>query len=103
MKNSRSLSTDDLWLLQLYVLIRAATEPVSEETVWSYAERHGLCGITAAKIRRLLRALARRGIIQPSKNADRGFVATRQGKKAAADARARLSNLMSLLDGRSSK
>jgi len=102
-KNSRSLSTDDRWLLQLYVLIGAANEPVSDESLQSYAERHELVGITAAKIRSILAALVRRGVIRSSKDADRCFVATRQGKKAASEARARLSNLMSLLDERSSR
>jgi hypothetical protein len=95
------LSTDDRWLLQLYVVIRAANEPVSAEMLQSYAERHKLVGITSAKIRSVLSALVRRGAIRPSKDTDRSFVATRQGKKAASEARARLSNLMSLLDGRS--
>jgi hypothetical protein len=93
------LSTDDRRLLQLFVLIRAADEPVSEEMLRSYTERHGLEGITAAKIRGILRALVRRGVIQPSKGAERSFIATPQGRKAAAEAQARLSNLMSLLNG----
>jgi hypothetical protein len=101
-KNSRSVSIDDRWLLQLFVLIRAATEPVSVETVLAYAERHELRGMTATKIRRLVTALTRRGVIQPAKGDAPGFIATRQGRKAAAEARTRLSNLMSLLDGRSS-
>jgi hypothetical protein len=100
--NKRSMSTDDLWLLRLFVLIRAATEAVSAETVLAYAERHELRGITTTKIRTLLAALTRRGVIQPAKGDAHRFVATRQGRKAAAEARTRLSNLISLLDGQSS-
>lgn len=103
MKNSRTVSADDRWLLQLYALIRAGEEPVSGEMLRSYAERHELHGITAAKIHGILSTLVRRRVIQPSKGSQRCFVLTRQGRKAAAEARARLSNLMSLLDGRSSK
>lgn len=59
-----SLSRDDGWLLQLFVLIRAAREPVSEEALLEYAERHRLHGITASKIRRLLSGLVRKGFVQ---------------------------------------
>ena len=103
MKNSRSLATDDRWLLQLFALIRAADEPVSEEVLRSYSERHGLHGISAAKIRGILSTLVSRRVIQPSKSSERCFVLTRQGRKVASEARLRLLNLMSLLDGRSSK
>ena len=90
MKNSRSLFTDDHLLLHLFALIRAANEPASEEMLRSFTERNGLRGITATKIRGLLSALVRRGVIQRSTDPNPGFIAIRQGKEAAA--RARLSN-----------
>ena len=53
----RCLSSDDLWRLELFVLIHAAGEPVSEEMVQESAERKELHGITATKIRGLFSAL----------------------------------------------
>ena len=96
----KSLSDDDRWILQLFVTIRAAAEPVSEETVRAYAERHALRGVTATKIRGLLSGLVRRGYLQPERSRGRGFSATRQGRKAAAEARLRLANLKARLNGR---
>jgi hypothetical protein len=94
------LPGDDRWILQLFVTIRAATEPVSEETVRAYAERHALRGVTATNIRGLLSGLVRRGYLRPARRRGGGFSATRQGRKAAAEARLRLAGLKALLNGR---
>jgi hypothetical protein len=38
----RHRAEDDLWLVQLYVVIRAAREPLSEESILAYVIRRKL-------------------------------------------------------------
>jgi hypothetical protein len=101
-KDRRKHSEDDLWLAQLYVLIRPAQEPVSEESVLAYVRRRKIREVTTAKLRRLLSSLVRKGIVRPTNGCQPAFVATRRGRKAAAEASARLSRLLELLNGRAS-
>ena len=90
----------DLWLVKLFVLIRAAKEPVSEEDLFSYIRRRKIREVAVADVRRLLSSLAREGIVRPANGREAAFVATRKGRKAALEARGRLSQLLDLLDGK---
>jgi hypothetical protein len=101
-EDKRHRAEDDLWLVQLYVLIRAANEPLSEERILAYVRRRKIRDVTATQIRRLLSSLVRKGIIRPTNGRQMAFVTTHQGRKAAAEARARLSRLLELLNGRAS-
>jgi hypothetical protein len=83
------MSADDLWLLRLFVLIRASKGRISEESIVAEFERWKIGGVTITRIRRLLSSLV--------------FVATREGQKAALEIRARLSPLLVPDDDRSSE
>jgi hypothetical protein len=45
----RHRAEDDFWLVQLYVVIRAAREPLSEESILAYVIRRKLRDVTATK------------------------------------------------------
>src|SRR5687768_12300722 len=91
---------NDFWLVQLFVLIRAAREPVSEGRIIAYVERSKI-EVTTSRIRNLLSSLIRNGLIQRTDGDDPAFVATSSGRKAAAEAHARLSRLVAVLNSRS--
>jgi len=92
------LSADDVSLLQLFVLIRAATERVSEERLLAEVERRNIRGFTATALRGLVSSLVHKGLIRLVNGDELAFVATGQGQKAAEEARTQLSNLLALLD-----
>jgi hypothetical protein len=94
-------SADDISLLRLFVLIRAAKQGISEECLLVEFERRNIHGLTAKALRSILSSLVRRGLIRLVKGDASAFVATRQGQQAATEAGARLSNLMTLLNDRS--
>ena len=96
--NKLMMSADDLWLLRLFVLIRAAKERISEESLRAELDRRKIGGITSAVLRRLLSSLAGSGLIQLIQGDGSVFIATRQGRKAARETLARLSPLIALLD-----
>jgi len=101
--NRLMISEDDLWLLRLFVLVRAAKERISEESLLAELDRRKIGGITSAQLRRLLSSLVGRGLIQLIQEDGSVFIATRQGRKTEREALARLSSLIALLNDRSSR
>ena len=92
------ISADDRSLLRLFVLIRAANERVSNEGLLAEVERRNIPGFTATALRGVVLSLIRRRLIRPVKGDESALEATKQGQEAAREARARLTNLMTVLD-----
>jgi hypothetical protein len=97
--NKRVLIADDSWLVRLFVLIRAEKARVSESELIAALEESAITGITTAKIRSLLRSLVANGCLRELDGHAGAFVATKRGKLAAVEARARI--LRVLADGNS--
>jgi hypothetical protein len=96
MSDRLALSGEDLWLVRLVVLLRAAKEPVCEESILAEFERRRMSGVTAPGVRRVLASLARKKLIRQVKGAEPHFGATRRGREAVRDATARLQVLFDL-------
>ena len=92
-KASPRRSDDGFGLVQLWVLVRAARGTVSEEEVLECVRRHKV-RVTVIEIGRLLSSLVRKGLIRPTSSANPRFAATSQGRKSAAQAYRRLSDLL---------
>lgn len=92
------LSGEDLWLVRLVVLLRAAKEPVCEETILADFELRHISGVTAPAVRRLLASLARKKLIRQVKGTESHFGATKRGRGAVLDATARLQVLFNLTE-----
>jgi hypothetical protein len=104
MSGRLALSGEDLWLVRLAVLLRAAKEPVCEESILAEFERRHISGVTAPGVRTVLASLARKKLIRQVKGTESHFGATRRGREAVIEGAARLRALFNASDvKRSSK
>ena len=97
MINRLMVSADDLGLLRLFVLLRAAKGSVSEESLLAELKRRRIDGVTRTVLHRLLSSLLARGLIRVTQGDESVVLATRQGQKVARETRARLLPLIALL------
>jgi hypothetical protein len=92
------LSKDEIWLVRLFVLSRAAKAPVSEGSILEELDGRKIEGVTAKELRSVLASLVRNGILIKVRGREERFNATRQGREAVIEATARLRALFNASD-----
>lgn len=94
MRKKSATAAEELWLLRLFVLIRAEKYPVSEADVISELDRRKIQWASPARVRRVIRSFVEKGFLHEENGGSRVFLPTALGKSAASEARIRLSQLV---------